>query len=440
MIYKDFGDRAGARVTLEYCLRANDQHDHTMRNIVFVQGSSISDCPITYNEDGTVDVNLDDLDEEFEHQESLYKGSNRNGKFTNHCALSLTRSDTLTDSQWDDVIIEFQEGMGYEFDNSLYCGAIHKEKQNMHCHIISCRVDGDGKLISKHNSFERAQRVRDRICEKYGLTAPENSFDILSEHESNNHIDFVDRAKGRAGDSLPAGKFSYVDERNAIRSRIKQVFKYDNPVTITQYVKALKKRGVNIEGREGKAGECLGISYKLNGSDKSHSGSNVSSTNASWGSLLNPQRKNLNYKPERDNEALGLSLVVRARVKITKRQVKTIKRLGVTVVVRRYRGSYYLDLPFRSSRGVNLIALTEAILAAIMKVLKLLFGASEVRYYTALDLSRSRIEHDADNEKVYDAADIQYCMQAVEADAKLWAGDDDDDIHGLNPEKVISFK
>jgi len=138
---------------------------------------------------------------------------------------------------------------------------------------------------------------------------------------------------------------------------------------------------------------------------------------------------------------------VRARVQISKRQVKTIKSLGLAVVVRRCRRDCYVDLPFRLGHGADIKALTEAILAVIMKVLQMLFGIEEVRYYTALDLSQSKIEHGAgkgeegdlesDQEKIYDATDIQACMQQVEKDAKRWQVDSD--IDGIGTENALVF-
>ncbi|WP_350431391.1 relaxase/mobilization nuclease domain-containing protein [Shewanella sp. H8] len=425
MIYKDFQDRSGIRATLEYFLRANDDHEHAMGNIVFVQGSAISDDPISINTDGTAEVNLDELVAEFEQQAGLYVGTNRDGKLYNHSTLTLRYEDSLTDKQWAEVIEEFQAGMGYEFDNSLFCGGIHKEKKNLHLHIGACRVDSDGKLISKHNHYEKAQRVRDRICQKFGLTAPENSFDFLSKNASNDHLDFVslDKARGNKFNK----DFSYVDERNLIRTKIKQVFEHDKPSTITDYVKSLKKRGVTIEAREDKVGECMGISYKLKGSDKSHSGSNISSTHASWGSLLNPERKGLNYHPARDNPTLGLT-GIRVKVKVTKKQVSTIKRLRLNVIVRRYEGQYYADLAFRCG-DVEMLA--EAIMEMILKTLALIFCGGYARTYTPLELSRSIIEHDTNNETVYDGSDIQQCMQNVMTDAMTWKDEDSDTTQDL---------
>jgi hypothetical protein len=422
MIYKDFQDRSGIRSTLEYFLRANDDHDHEMGNVAFVQGSAISDNPIFINSDGTTDVNLDELVAEFEQQAGLYVGTNRDGKLYNHSTLTLRYEDSLTDKQWAEVLEEFQAGMGYEFDKSLFCGGIHKEKKNLHLHIGACRVDSDGKLISKHNHYEKAQRVRDRICQKFGLTAPENSFYIMSENASNNNIDRAIRAKARNSASSKNGTFNYIDERNLIRSKIKQVFKDDKPVTITDYVNALKKRGVTIEAREDKIGHCTGVSYKLKGSDKSHSGSKVSSSHASWGAILNPARKGLDYEPVRDNPSLGLT-GIRVKVNVTKKQVSTIKRLRLNVIVRRYKGQYYADLAFRWG---DTEMLAEAIMEMILKILALIFCGGYARTYTPLELSRSNIVHDTNNETVYDGSDIQQCMQNVETDAMAWKDEDSD--------------
>lgn len=428
MIYKDHKNRKSIRNTLEYMFRENPEHGHKMDKVIYLHGSSTACSPLTFDENGKViDVDVTELVEEFEFQTSLYKGSARDSKFYNHASLSLQANEKLTTRQWEDAAKMLQDELGLEFDKSLYCGAIHLDKEEqLHIHLASNRVDINGKLISQHNNWEKAQKATKKICEKFALEVIPNSFDELL-NESNDSIDLLNKRIKREGDKSFKCQFKDVDVRAKIRQTIAAVFNHDKPKTISDYANSLQKRGVIIKGIEGKIGECVGVKYKMPSlKGKYYSGSKVSATHASWGSILNPQRKGLDYNPMRDNPSLGLS-GVRVRVKVNKAHVSRIKRLKLNVVVRSYRGQYFTDLAFKNS---NADLLMEAIMEVIMKILAMLFGGSYVDYYTPLELSGSKIIHETDSEKVYDGSDIQQCMQNVDSDTACWL-DDGSDPHDL---------
>lgn len=428
MIYKDHKNRKNIRNTLEYMFRESPEHGHKMDKVIYLHGSSTACSPLTFDENGKViDVDVTELVEEFEFQTSLYNGSARDSKFYNHASLSIQANEHLTTAQWEEAAQMLQDEIGFEYEKSLYCGAIHLDKQEqLHIHLASNRVDLDGKLICQHNNWEKAQQATKKICEKFGLEVIPSSFDELG-NQNNDRTDCMKQRINREGDKSFKCQFKDVDVRAQIRKAISAVFKQDKPKTITDYTKALRKRGVIIKGVEGKVGECVGVKYTMPSlKDKYFAGSKISSSHASWGSILNPQRKGLDYNPMRDNPSLGLT-GVRVRVKVTKDQVSRIKRLKLNFVVRSHRGQFYADLAFKNS---NTDLLMEAIMELIMKILATLFGGSYVDYYTPLELSGSKIIHETDSEKVYDGSDIQQCMQNVDSDTACWL-DDGSDPHDL---------
>lgn len=427
MIFKDHKNRSNIVTTLEYVFRASPSHGHSMDDVTFIQGSCMSASPLVKDQKGKViDVDIVELAKEFQFQTQLYKGAARDGKLYTHTSLSIQRTEKLTDAQWDDVGNSFQEKMGFLFNEATFCFGLHKNSENHHIHIIASRVDNEGKLINQHNNWEKAQKATKLICEKFGLEVIPNSFDNIL-NENNDRTDRMKKQILRKGDKTKPGELKDVDVRAQIRKEISAVFKHDKPKTITDYTAALKKRGVIIKGVEGKIGECIGVKYSMPSlKDKYFAGSKISSSHASWGSLLNPQRKGLDYNPLRDNSSLGLS-GVRVKVKVSKVKVSTIKRLKLNVVVRSYSGQYYADLAFKSS---NVDLLLEAIMEVIMKILATLFGGSYVDCYTPLELSQSKIVHDTENENIYDASDVQECMQKVDSDTVCWL-DDGSDPHGL---------
>jgi hypothetical protein len=412
MIYKDHKNRKSIRNTLEYMFRESPEHGHKMDKVIFLHGSSTSNSPLIFDDNGKVtDVDVTELVEEFEFQTFLYNGSARDSKFYNHASLSLQANEHLTTDQW-------QDELGFEYDKSLYCGAIHLDKEEqLHIHLASNRVDINGKLISQHNNWEKAQKATKQICEKFGLEVIPNSFDELL-NESNDSIDLLNKRIKREGDKSFKCQFKDVDVRAKIRKTIAAVFKRDKPKTITDYASSLQKRGVIIKGAEGQVGECIGVKYSMPKlKDKYYSGSKISATHASWGSLLKENRKGLNYEPFRDNKSLGLAPVMRARVSVSKVQVSFIKQKRLNFVMRKVGGSTYIDLSFcltkRSRDLAKLISLMMDLLGEVFEFIK-------VEFYSALELSKSRLINIGAVDCVYNADDLQSCFKGVIEDSEIW--------------------
>ena len=95
------------------------------------------------------------------------------------------------------------------------------------------------------------------------------------------------------------------DDAFVIRARIEAMWSKNKLKTMTEFVEALKGRGIDVKPRTKANGDICGISYKLETSDdKWISGSRVKSTRLTWNRLL--KGENISYKPWRDNDALGL--------------------------------------------------------------------------------------------------------------------------------------
>lgn len=428
MIYKDHKNRKSIRATLEYMLRESPAHGHKMDKVLFISGSSTSSSPLHTDHNGKVtNVDVSELVEEFEFQTSLYKGSARDSKFYNHASISLQAKEYLTPVQWEEAARILQDELGFKFQNSLYCGAIHLDKKDqLHIHLASNRVDDGGKLISQHNNWEKAQRATKLICEKFGLEVIPSSFDELL-NESNDSIDLLNKRIKRVGDKSFKCQIKDVDVRAKIRRTIAAVFKQDKPKTISDYTSSLEKRGVILKGVEGQIGECIGVKYNMPSlKDKFYAGSKISATHASWGSLLSEKRKGLSYEPFRDNYSLGLVPVMRVKVVVNKAQVKTIKRLRLNMSMRRVGRETCVDLSFCLTKQARDMAKW---IALIMRLLKMLFSNSKVRFYTPLELSQSSVINKKHVECVYNAEDQQECFKHLAQDTELWRNIEDESIN-----------
>jgi len=428
MIYKDHKNRKSIRATLEYIFRESPAHGHKMDKVIFLSGSSTSSSPLVADNKGKItDVDVSEIVKEFEFQTSLYRGSSRDSKFYNHASLSLQANEHLTPEEWEEAAQMLQDELGFKFQNSLYCGAIHLDKEDqLHIHLASNRVDINGDLISQHNNWEKAQHATKKICQKFGLEVIQSSFDELG-NQNNSRIDSMKKLIDREGDKTPQGEIKDVDVRAELRRTIASVFKQDKPKCISDYANSLEKRGVILKGVEGQIGECIGVKYNMPSlKDKFYAGSKISATHASWGSLLSEKRKGLSYEPFRDNSSLGLVPVMRVKVVVNKAQVKTIKRLRLNVSMRRVGRETCVDLSFCLTKQARDMAKW---IALIMRLLKMLFSNSKVSYYTPLELSQSSVINKKNVECVYHAENQQECFKHLAQDTELWRNIEDESIN-----------
>ena len=102
--------------------------------------------------------------------ESFWPYLEANRRTTNtvfHASLNPSPEDRLTDGQLREVACEYMERMGY--GNQPYIVFKHKDIAREHIHIVSLRVDEEGRKINDSHEYDRSMSVlRDLEC-KYNL-------------------------------------------------------------------------------------------------------------------------------------------------------------------------------------------------------------------------------------------------------------------------------
>ena len=84
-----------------------------------------------------------------------------------HASLNPSPEDKLTDEQLRDIAREYMERMGY--GNQPYIVFKHKDIAREHLHIVSLRVDENGRKISDSHEYDRSMSVLRELERKYGL-------------------------------------------------------------------------------------------------------------------------------------------------------------------------------------------------------------------------------------------------------------------------------
>ena len=84
-----------------------------------------------------------------------------------HISLNPHPDDVLTDAELQDIAREYLEKLG--FGNQPYLVFKHEDIDRHHLHIVTVRVDENGKCISDRNNYYRSKQITRELEKKYGL-------------------------------------------------------------------------------------------------------------------------------------------------------------------------------------------------------------------------------------------------------------------------------
>ena len=84
-----------------------------------------------------------------------------------HISLNPHPDDVLTDTELQDIAREYLEKMG--FADQPYLVFKHEDTSRHHLHIVTVRVDENGKSIDTRNNFYRSKQITRELECKYGL-------------------------------------------------------------------------------------------------------------------------------------------------------------------------------------------------------------------------------------------------------------------------------
>lgn len=84
-----------------------------------------------------------------------------------HVSINPHPDDRLTDDQLTDIGREYMERLGYS--NQPYLIFKHEDIGREHIHIVSLRVDSNGKKIDDYKEHERSKEITEHLERKYNL-------------------------------------------------------------------------------------------------------------------------------------------------------------------------------------------------------------------------------------------------------------------------------
>ena len=99
--------------------------------------------------------------------EALIPKNCRTKKTVFHCSLNPHPDEKLSDEQLTQIAKEYMEALGY--GNQPYIVFKHNDIAREHIHIVSLRVDGEGKKINDRFEKRRSKKITDALEKRFGL-------------------------------------------------------------------------------------------------------------------------------------------------------------------------------------------------------------------------------------------------------------------------------
>ena len=105
--------------------------------------------------------------EVFADMEALIPKKYRTKKVVFHCSLNPHPDEKLSDERLTQIAKEYMDTLGY--GKQPYIVFKHNDIAREHIHIVSLRVDGEGKKINDRFEKRRSKQITDTLERKFGL-------------------------------------------------------------------------------------------------------------------------------------------------------------------------------------------------------------------------------------------------------------------------------
>lgn len=107
------------------------------------------------------------MEEVFADMEALIPKKCRTKKTVFHCSLNPHPDEKLSKETLTEIVKEYMEALGY--GKQPYIVFKHNDIAREHIHIVSLRIDGEGKKINDKFEKRRSKKITDALERKYNL-------------------------------------------------------------------------------------------------------------------------------------------------------------------------------------------------------------------------------------------------------------------------------
>ena len=155
--------------------------------------------------------NIDDPRNPMKTFEQYENGSIRTEKMSFHASINPSITDNMTDGQVQEFARKYMEKMGY--GKQPYILYKHTDTGRVHYHLVSVRVDENGRKIPDFRERKHSQEIMKELAPEFGYTVgkkkemdqiPDNPEEEPKETKDFNPYDGFNPEKGEYGEQLNA--------------------------------------------------------------------------------------------------------------------------------------------------------------------------------------------------------------------------------------------
>ena len=160
------------------------------------------------------------IDKVLRDMQALIPEKCRTKKTVFHCSLNPHPDEKLSDEQLTQIAKEYMEALGY--GKQPYIVFKHNDIAREHIHIVSLRIDGEGKKINDKFEKRRSKKITDALERKYELIPSSKIAD-----KAMNETPKIDTTRGNTKEQVASTlrmvlkhyRFCSLGELNAILSK-----------------------------------------------------------------------------------------------------------------------------------------------------------------------------------------------------------------------------
>ncbi len=180
---------------------------------------------------------IDDRDNPLETFDRYERGSLRCQKMSFHMSINPSTTDRMTQGQVVEFAKDLMEGLGYGAQPFIIYR--HNDIEREHFHVVSVRVDKDGRKIPDQNEHRRCQQLMKELAAKYGFTIGKDKTEEedLSEDNAEEEEQIVDYQR------FDPKRGEYMRQMEEL---VEQAMQY-HFTTFEQFKMLMKQFGVDVD-------------------------------------------------------------------------------------------------------------------------------------------------------------------------------------------------
>lgn len=253
-----------------------------------------------------------------------------------HISLNPHPNDVLTDMEMENIAREYLERMGY--GNQPYMVYKHEDIDRHHMHIVTIRVDENGKCLDSRYNYHRSKAITRDLEEKYNL------------HKA-------DRKQRQADNPLRKVDISQGNVKKQVANTVKSLCATYRFQSLGEYRALLSLYNISLEEVRGEVGgrEYHGFVYSATNGQGNKVGNPFKASKIDWSVGAEAIEKRFAYSAKKFREDKKLSEMTRHSVEAVLKQtyhkdkfVELLKAKGIDVVFRhtadgRIYGATFID-------------------------------------------------------------------------------------------------